>query len=123
MDNEDKRNLYLMVIVTAAVLLGWSYFFEKPRQAERQQMQVATSTGQPAVPQVELSKPLEREEALKIGKRVLIETPTLKGSLNLQGLKLDDVILKNYHETPDLKSPQVALFNPLGSKTPYYGQT
>lgn len=122
MDNEDKRNLYLMVIVTTVVLFGWSYFFEKPRQVERQQMQTTSVGPQTSIPHSEPVKPLEREEALKQSKRISIETPTLKGSLNLQGLKLDDVILKNYRETPDPKSPQISLFNPLVSKNPYYGE-
>ena len=122
MDNNDKRNLYFMVIITTAVLLGWSYFFEKPRQAERQQTQATTVASQASIPNAEPVKPVEREEALKQSKRVLIETPTLKGSLNLQGLKIDDIILKNYREAPDPKSEQIAFLNPLSSKTPYYGE-
>ncbi len=122
MDNNDKRNLYFMVIITTAVLLGWSYFFEKPRQAERQQTQATTVASQASIPNAEPVKPVEREEALKQSRRVLIETPTLKGSLNLQGLKIDDIILKNYREAPDPKSEQIAFLNPLSSKTPYYGE-
>ncbi|MBN9413256.1 MAG: membrane protein insertase YidC [Candidatus Paracaedimonas acanthamoebae] len=122
MDNQDKRNLYLMVIVTTVVLFGWSYFFEKPRQVERQQVQTTTVSSQTNIPSIESAKPLVREEALKQTKRILVETPTLKGSLNLQGLKLDDVTLKNYRETPEEESSQVSLFNPMGSKAPYYGE-
>lgn len=122
MNGDDKRNLYLMVIVTTAVLFGWSYFFEKPRQAERQHAQVSTTTLPQNLPQLEPTKPLERDEALKLNKRISVVTLTLKGSLNLQGLKLDDVILKNYRETPEDKSPQISLFNPLVSNSPYYGE-
>ena len=47
-----------------------------------------------------------------------IQTPSLAGSINLRGGRIDDVLLKNYHETVDPKSPRIVLFSPSGSPSP-----
>ncbi|PJI54316.1 membrane protein insertase YidC, partial [Methylobacterium radiotolerans] len=54
--------------------------------------------------------------------RVRIETPALSGSIALKGGRVDDVSLKNYHETIDPKSPEIVLFSPAGTETPYYAE-
>ncbi len=51
-----------------------------------------------------------------------IETPALSGSVNLKGGRIDDVLLKNYHETIDPKSPEIVLFSPAGTEAPYYAE-
>ena len=52
--------------------------------------------------------------------RVKIDTPSLKGSINLTGGRIDDLLLADYHETVEPTSPLVELFSPAGSEHPYY---
>ncbi|MFX0541776.1 membrane protein insertase YidC [Roseovarius sp. S4756] len=52
--------------------------------------------------------------------RVAIDTPSLKGSISLQGGRIDQLSLKNYHETIEPDSPIVDLLSPIGSDQPYY---
>ncbi|HOV04936.1 MAG TPA: membrane protein insertase YidC, partial [Kaistiaceae bacterium] len=52
--------------------------------------------------------------------RIEIDTPALSGSLNLKGGRIDDIRLKNYHETVNPKSPTIELLSPAGSANPYY---
>ncbi|SJM51962.1 Inner membrane protein translocase component YidC, long form [Brevundimonas diminuta 3F5N] len=51
-----------------------------------------------------------------------IQTPTLKGSLSLQGARIDDLYLTNYKETLDKNSPPVELFRPQGMEHAYFAQ-
>ncbi|GGD96796.1 membrane protein insertase YidC [Aureimonas endophytica] len=53
-----------------------------------------------------------REAALARDPRVAIDTPTVSGSINLRGARLDDLRLKNYHETVDDASPTIVLLSP-----------
>ena len=46
--------------------------------------------------------------------RVAIDTPAVLGSINLRGGRIDDVSLKNYHETVDPKSPNIVLLLAVG---------
>ena len=51
-----------------------------------------------------------------------IDTPALAGSIALKGGRIDDVSLKNYHETVDDKSPRIVLLSPTGTANPYYAE-
>ncbi|MEM1102541.1 MAG: membrane protein insertase YidC [Pseudomonadota bacterium] len=62
----------------------------------------------------------DRASALARGPgRVAIDTPTLTGSINLEGARFDDLELKAYHETPDPESDRIILLNPVGSDGAY----
>jgi YidC/Oxa1 family membrane protein insertase len=58
---------------------------------------------------------LSREAILAASPRVGIETPRLKGSINLLGGRVDDLVLATYRETIQRNSPNVVLFAPAGS--------
>ncbi|TPW28177.1 membrane protein insertase YidC [Pararhizobium mangrovi] len=54
--------------------------------------------------------------------RIAIETPAVIGSLNLKGARLDDLKLKNYHETVDESSPLITLLSPAQSQNGYFAE-
>ncbi len=63
---------------------------------------------------------ISRDAAVASTQRVKIETPSLKGSINLVGGRVDDLLLADYHETVDPSSPLVELFSPAGTEHPYF---
>ena len=84
-----------------------------------------TGTGVPqaapggsAVPGAALALP--REAVLGQSNRVQIDTPLLSGSINLTGARLDDLRLKEYHETVDDTSPTIVLLSPAGSSGAFF---
>ena len=60
----------------------------------------ATPPGSPAA-----SAPGTVDEVLAATPRVTIDTASIGGSIDLKGGKIDDIILKDYRETIDPKSP------------------
>jgi len=54
--------------------------------------------------------------------RVRVETPRLRGSINLVGARIDDIVMRDYRETVDPTSPAVRLFSPRGSERPFFAQ-
>ena len=130
----EKRNLVIAIALSAAIMIGWTYFIQGP-QLEKQQaalqqqqaQQTQQQTGQPAAqqpgqaaPQDAARKTLPREEALKESPRVAIDTPRLSGSIALKGSRVDDLVLKDYRETVEPNSPQVVLLSPLNSEHAYF---
>lgn len=142
----ENRNTILAVVLSLIVLLGWQYFVAGP-QLERQQAaleaqqqaeaeRLAADGANPQTPQPSVttggnaSAPTQaagaptsfasRDQALAASKRVVIDTPRLEGSVNLTGGRLDDLRLKDYHETVDRSSPTIVLFSPKGGPNPYY---
>ncbi|KQP54905.1 membrane protein insertase YidC [Methylobacterium sp. Leaf108] len=145
----DKTNMIVAIALSLAVLLGWNYFIAAPRVEQQRQAallekaaQGQAATGQAGVDGVPTPSPKEgqpsspipgtlgsptqtvesREAALARSPRVRIETPALSGSVSLKGGRIDDVLLKGYHETVDDKSPRIVLLSPTGSANPYFAE-
>ncbi|MGH6760548.1 MAG: membrane protein insertase YidC [Phyllobacterium sp.] len=65
---------------------------------------------------------ITREAALAQTGRVTIDTPSLKGSINLAGARLDDLLLKDYHVTVDRNSPNIELLSPSRPNEGYFAE-
>ncbi|SDW87942.1 membrane protein insertase YidC [Roseicitreum antarcticum] len=120
MDDQNK-NMLLAFALSLLVLVTWMWFFPPPeppvRTAETEQTDSvalppeATSGGAVTADQV----------AETAAPRVTIETPSLRGTISLDGGRLDDLSLTTYRETLDEDSDIVHLFSPVGgARTPFY---
>lgn len=122
----DQKNLILAISLAVMILLGFNYFYERPKHDQMMRQAEATK-------QVEEKKPAPEEksalipkvlvsskEALQANPRLKIETNHLRGSINLKGCLLDDLLLLDYHETVDKSSPPITLLSPQGAKGAYY---
>jgi YidC/Oxa1 family membrane protein insertase len=145
MKSEDTRNLFLAIALSVLVMAAWQYFYAGPLYQREHQSQMQannpapTSAAEPgaapaspgsAAPTV-ASPPggpaatagQTVNEALAASPRVAIDTPSLGGSIDLRGGKIDDIILKDYRETVDPKSPNIRLFSPPGAPDAYWAET
>jgi YidC/Oxa1 family membrane protein insertase len=146
----DQKNTLIAIVLSALVLIGWQIFFglpqvEKQKQAQQQQQQTQQLPGAPQSPnttQPQANAPpvpgttpqapgqpgavpgqtLSREAALAASPRVLVETPSLSGSISLKGGRIDDLSLVKFRETVDPTSPAVVLLAPSGSPHPFYAE-
>jgi YidC/Oxa1 family membrane protein insertase len=139
---ENKKNLILFIVISAVIFGVWQFFYVVPYQEKQLALQKAqqaqqtaqqtttapaaqgTTPGAATAPGA-AEQPLEmrtRPEALAASPRIPIDTPRLSGSINLKGGRLDDVVLKDYRETTDPNSPQVALLSPSGAPNAYFSE-
>ena len=124
------RNTILFIALTAAVLIGWDALVIGPqREALREQQRIEMAAREAAEPNLtgdiaaaSAAPPtLSTEEALKKAPgRVAIDTPSLQGSINLAGARIDDLSLKNYRETLDPQSPMIRLLSPREAEHGHY---
>ena len=111
--NFDNKNFILAIVLSMAIIFGWQYFYAAPlaeKQARQQaaQQQTTTTTAAGAT----LAASLSREAALKADPRIAIETPSITGSLNLKGARIDDLHLTKYRVSIDPKSPTITFLSP-----------
>ena len=129
---EKNKNFILAVALSFAVVIGWDLLFLQPQmEQKRKQQQIEATQNAPKPAQSETAGPgmpaaspgnpaasgqpalpaafATREEAIAASPRIVIDSPALQGSINLKGARIDDVILRNYHETVNPKSPEVVL--------------
>ena len=126
----DSKNLILAVVLSALVLLGWTWAANKyfptanppsTKVEAGKQQPVPESASQPSAP----STPKATQTvsaALSSGPRVSIRTPSLLGSINLKGAQIDDLLLLNEKQTISAYSAPVRLLSPLGAPNAYIAQ-
>jgi YidC/Oxa1 family membrane protein insertase len=119
-----NNNLFLAIILSFAILLGFQYLYVKPHQeaahAQYVAQQVAAKPDAKAVLPPDAAQNLrDRDQILKDSSRIVLETPELAGSINLKGARLDDLSLTTYRETEDKTAPAIILLSPSGSAPPH----
>jgi YidC/Oxa1 family membrane protein insertase len=122
----DSKNLILAVLLSALVLLGWTWAANKYFPTANPPSTKVVN-GQPqAVPQPNAQpapvgpKALHnRAQVLASTPRVKIDTPSLQGSINLKGAQIDDLQLVRQKQTIAQDSPPVRLLSPIGAPGAY----
>jgi YidC/Oxa1 family membrane protein insertase len=122
----DSKNLILAVVLSALVLLGWSWAANRYfPTASPQSSKIENGKQQPlpqpqAQPAAAGPKALQsRATVLKTTPRVRIQTPSLQGSINLKGAQIDDLLLVQQKQTLAKDSAPVRLLSPLGAPGAY----
>jgi len=130
---DDKRNLIFAVLLTGVILFGWpyvaSYFFPTPEPvsssapASSAAPSANTNTADVAVEAAPAkARTVALGTALQSNGRILVETPKLKGSVNLEGAKIDDLVLLTHRTELAKGSEPVRLFAPSGTKNAYFAR-
>jgi YidC/Oxa1 family membrane protein insertase len=66
---------------------------------------------------------INRDEVISSSGRVIFDNGKIKGSINLEGGFIDDLVLEEFRETLDPTSDLIEFLNPLGSQDAYYLDT
>jgi YidC/Oxa1 family membrane protein insertase len=120
--------MILAVVLSALVLLGWSFLTERyfPAASEPstkivqgKQVPVQQRSGAPTAAAPGAAAPAPRRIAAT--PRLRIETPRLRGSVNLRGARIDDLLLTTHRESIAANSRPVRLFAPEGAAHAYFG--
>ena len=128
---EDRRNLIIAILLTGLILFGWPYvastFFPTPpaetSTAKAGNAPVGAPTSDIAIGAGAAPiKTVALGTALGGNPRVLIETPKLKGSINLEGARIDDLLLLAHRTALAKDSDPIRLFAPSGTKEAYFAR-
>src|SRR5579862_4832142 len=142
----EHKNTILAIVLSLIVVIGWEYFFARPElqnQAQQQQQQTeaqksaqpqpnnpsgaqpaapgGASPGAPNVPSGQ-TPTQTRASVLANLPHVDIDTPRLRGSIDLKGARIDNLSLEQYRETTDPNSPPIVLLSPSGAPDAYYAE-
>jgi len=136
--DDNKRNMITAILLSVAILIGWNFvaaeFFPTPDKPDVTKTVAGTNgaapaatpgqsaalpaPGMPAPTTAQAIRPIEA--VLAEGNRIPIDTPAIKGSINLVGARIDDITLSKYRQTIKKNSPPVRLFAPGGTKAAYF---
>jgi YidC/Oxa1 family membrane protein insertase len=128
----EQKNLLIAIVLSVGILIAFQFIYQRlappppPHPVATKPPVSAPAPGKapPATAGVPAGAPesgaTTREAAISEQPRVKIDTPSLHGSIDLVGARLDDLTLAKYHETVSKKSPEVVLLWPTGTKEPYF---
>lgn len=121
---KDNRSMLFAVILSVLTIFIWDYFFAAPQLRDNKTDSgpkgVESATMTPAKP---ISIPpiatVQPEEELALSPVVAINSPELEGSIELRGLKFNNLKLLEFKQETDKNQP-VALFISKRGDNPYY---
>ncbi|CAI3925007.1 membrane protein insertase YidC [Commensalibacter papalotli (ex Botero et al. 2024)] len=118
----DNKRFFLATLLSVFLLFAFEYFTPKKEETHNTTQQVKQEQTPLSTQKVESSS---NQEVAETGPdiRVPINANQVKGSLNLRGALLDDLVLKNYRETIKKDSPLVRVLSGPKSKDANYVQT
>ena len=131
----DNRNFILAIVLSIVVLIGWQYFIAAPQIGPRRshEQELTAANGAERLPAAATAtdrsarraaargdggrwRPLggahPRGGACPVAAGRDRDRRASRGSINLQGGRLDDLRLNDFHETVDPKSPTIVLLSP-----------
>ena len=122
----EQKNLYLAIGLSLAIIIFFQLMFPsqpiQPNIADDSEvLEPATSIDGQVVEKVDTVQ--SRDSILQTTKRVSFENSSIKGSINLKGAIIDDLILSKYKTSLDPNSDNIQLLLPDGTANPYYIET
>ena len=122
----EQKNLYLAIGLSLAIIIFFQLMFPsqpiQPNIADDSEvLEPATSIDGQVVKKVDTVQ--SRDSILQTTKRVSFENSSIKGSINLKGAIIDDLILSKYKTSLDPNSDNIQLLLPDGTANPYYIET
>jgi YidC/Oxa1 family membrane protein insertase len=129
----EQKRLFIAIAVSLAILLGFEFLVQPhlphpppppPVAASNTAGTTADSNATPGAPATGgagVTTPAGASSTAA-SPTVAIKAPSLDGSISLRGALLDNLVLTDYHETIDPKSPLVQLLQPTNTSKPYYVQ-
>ena len=120
----DNKNLILAITLSVGILLLWTVLFETPPadvpnknsisidkdQVDQSQMSIESFEFDSDVSKKE--DMITIEESLSKSNRIEIQTPSISGSINLKGLKIDDLTLNKFNEELNEESKKIRFLSP-----------
>ena len=113
---ENQKNLFLAIIISMAIIFGFQLLVPQPERAlvtEENNAQESVSLDIQGTTSTIL---LDRDQVLEETVRVTFDNSKIKGSINLEGGFIDDLVLEEYRKTLDPTSDFIGFLNPLGSE-------
>ncbi len=126
----EQRRLLLAIALSIAILFGFQALYKRvapPPPAPTAEESAPTSALPAHAPahamgEAGVGEAGASDGAPDAGPRLTISAPRVAGSLGLAGARLDDLVLRDYHETIAPHSPLVQLLARPGSGAGYYVQ-
>ncbi|MFK7973277.1 MAG: membrane protein insertase YidC [Rickettsiaceae bacterium] len=128
--NYNFANLIAAILLSIAIVFGWKHFYEEPRlkklaenvQNYNQQMEALKNNSR-LQSNNQITTPPNTTINNEHSKRIEIKSTAVDGSIDLKGLRFDDLTLLKYKENLNADSPKVKLLSqPTEQHSAYFAE-
>ncbi len=120
---DNQKNLLLAVVFSLIILIGFDFFFGPKKNIVNENMPKDNEKLQRAdadAPTIDEDTFVKKSEKLSVNeKRIKFKAERIRGSINLFGGTIDDIILNDYFESIE-KKKNVHILNKENSDSPYF---
>jgi YidC/Oxa1 family membrane protein insertase len=121
---ENQKNLFLAIVISMAIIFGFQLLVPQPERAPISEEQTFEENSvELSIQNTNTKIVINRDEVISSSGRVVFDNGKIKGSINLEGGFIDDLVLEEFRETLDPTSDLIEFLNPLGSQDAYYLDT
>ena len=121
---ENQKNLFLAIVISMAIIFGFQLLVPQPEKAPISEEQTFEENSvELSIQNTDTQIVVNRDEVINSSGRVVFDNGKIKGSINLEGGFIDDLVLEEFRETLDPTSDLIEFLNPLGSQDAYYLDT
>jgi YidC/Oxa1 family membrane protein insertase len=124
----NNVNILAAIILSISIIIGWQYFYEKPRlerfelENKQYQDQIKQVRNDQSIEVKKTKIIVDREEAIGHFDRVYFSNDSVEGSISLKGARIDDLKLKKYKQTTNPDSSDVDLLSPSNTREAYFAE-
>ncbi|MDG2165692.1 MAG: membrane protein insertase YidC [Alphaproteobacteria bacterium] len=110
--------------MSMAIIFGFQLLVPQPEKAPISEEQTFEENSvELSIQNTNTQIVINRDEVISSSGRVVFDNGKIKGSINLEGGFIDDLVLEEFRETLDPTSNLIEFLNPLGSQDAYYLDT
>ena len=119
---KEHNNLIAAVLLSTLIIFGWNWFFEKPKIEQKTTKTIEKAIKKNKIEKINQQQLISNESSISNTKdhRIAIQNDKIIGSLNLKGIKFDDLQLKQYKDSLDKNSENVTLLSPINTNSRYF---
>ncbi len=138
----DQKNMITAVVIALLLAIGWPFAMKAlfpslvaepaataspkavpPRPGTQAAGAEAASIPGVTAPAQQPARPINEAQAIAASPRIAIDTPRLRGSINLAGARIDDLVLLDHRQSVERNAPPVRLFAPAGTRQSFFAGT
>ena len=120
----QNARLVIASLISVAIIFGWQIMFVEPmikeQQEEMERVALTVAKDEQHIPQKLESREQIISNEMSHGTRVKFQNAKIKGSINLVGARIDDLILENYSQSLEEKEKKVTLLSPGKALDSYF---
>ena len=110
---ENQKNLFLAIVISMAIIFGFQLLVPQPERAPISEEQTFEENSvELSIQNTNTQIVINRDEVISSSGRVIFDNGKIKGSINLEGGFIDDLVLEEFRETLDPKN----LVTPVSSQ-------